>query len=223
MTVDAPRSSALNPFPGGQAPSRRIVVVEDEPIVALDLVRQLRRAGYEVDPFFSSGEEAVEAVLDNSAQPPALVLMDIGLGPGIDGIEAAHLIKSRADVPVVYVTANTDQQTMAEATETDPFGFVAKPFNERALLVTIEIAMRRHETEQQLAEARATAEAALARKGRLEGILPFCSYCRKIRDRDDRWWTTEVYFLSHTDVKFSHGICPECHDREFGDLGAVGS
>ena len=58
----------------------------------------------------------------------------------------------------------------------DPFGFVAKLFNERALLVTIEIAMRQHETEEQLAEAAAAAEAALARGNPLEGILPFCSY-----------------------------------------------
>lgn len=127
MTGDTPRSSASTRFAEEHYKPRRIVVVEDESIVALDLVRRLSRAGYEVAPFISSGEEAVKAVLEDSAQLPDLVLMDIGLGPGIDGVEAARLIKSRADVPVVYLTANADQHTMGEAALTDPFGFMSNP------------------------------------------------------------------------------------------------
>ena len=218
MTVDTPRSSASTRFPRGEAQPRKIVVVEDEAIVGLDLVRRLRRSGYEVPPPISSGEKAVEAVVGDSTQLPDLVLMDIGLGSGIDGIEATRLIKSRVDVPVVYLTANTDHETMGEAALSDPFGFVVKPFDERELLMTIGIAIRRHEIERQLAEATATAETALARGEHLEGIVAFCSYCRKIQDKDDRWWTTEVYLLSHSDLKFSHGICPTCHEKEFGDL-----
>ena len=215
MNVDTPSRWASSRSRGKQAQPRKIVVVEDEAIVAADLVERLRRVGHEVAPPISSGEEAVELILEESAEPPDLVLIDIALGPGIDGIEAARLIKARADVPILYVTANSDRKTMEEARLTDPFGYITKPFDGRDLEIAVEIAIRRHDVEQELAEAKANAEAALARGGHLEGFLSICAYCNRIGDESDQWWPAHVYLARQTDVELSHGVCPACYTKEF--------
>ena len=218
MNVDTPSRGASRWSRGKQARRRKIVVVEDEAIVAADLVELLHRAGHEVAPSISSGEEAVKFILEESAEPPDLVLMDIALGPGIDGVEAARRIKDGVDVPIVYVTANSDARTMDEARLTDPFGYITKPFNERDLEIAVEIAIRRHDAEQELAEGKAIAEAALAHVGHLEGFLSICAYCHRIGDASDQWWPAHVYLARQTDVALSHGICPACHVKKFGPL-----
>ena len=90
--------------------------------------------------------------------------------PGIDGVEAVRRIKDGVGVPVVYVTAHSDARTMDEARLTDPFGYITKPFDERDLEIAVEIAIRWHDVEQKLAEAKANAEAALVRGGQPRGL-----------------------------------------------------
>ncbi|MFZ5425985.1 MAG: HD domain-containing phosphohydrolase [Thermodesulfobacteriota bacterium] len=129
------------------AERKRILVVEDEAIVALDIQNRLRHMGYEAAGICSSGEEAVARA---GQLKPDLILMDIMLEGGMDGIEAAGIINADLGIPVVYLTAYADQQTLDRAKITNPFGYVIKPFEDRELQTTIEMAIYKYETDRRL-------------------------------------------------------------------------
>ncbi len=131
--------------------SSRILVVEDEGIVALSINRQLERLGYEVPATLSSGEEAI-AYTDR--EQPDLILMDILLDGELDGIEAAERIRQRHDIPIVYLTANSDDATVARAKATAPHGYILKPFEERELYTIIEMALSKQQLERTIKEER---------------------------------------------------------------------
>jgi signal transduction histidine kinase len=122
----------------------RILVVEDEQLVADDLRETLEILGYEVVALAASGENAIAKV---AATHPDLVLMDIRLEGAMDGIEAAETIQANFQVPVVYLTANADLATLERVKQAQPFGYLIKPFSEKILTTTIEIALSRHQAE----------------------------------------------------------------------------
>lgn len=121
----------------------RILVVEDEAIVATDLQRTLRRLGYDVPEPVSS---AAEALAYAERQGVDLVLMDIHIKGGLDGIEAARLLRERFQIPVVYLTAYADDETLQRAKATVPSGYLVKPFAEDTLRTTVMMAMHREDT-----------------------------------------------------------------------------
>ncbi|MEH2234982.1 hybrid sensor histidine kinase/response regulator [Nostoc sp.] len=125
----------------------KILVVEDEAIVAKDLQYRLIKFGYTVPAIASSGEEAINKAVEMS---PDLVLMDIKLKGSMDGIEAAQEIYKRLDIPVIYLTAYADENTLERAKITEPFGYLLKPFKERELQINIEITLSKHSLERQL-------------------------------------------------------------------------
>ncbi|MEN6610232.1 MAG: response regulator [Methanoregulaceae archaeon] len=125
----------------------RILIVEDEGIVAEDLRFTLVGLGYDVIGIIDTGEKAVEKVV---ALAPDLILMDIMLAGEMDGIAAADRIHSKKDIPVIYVTAFADETLLARAKLTGPFGYILKPFNEREVQSNIEIALYRHQMEQEI-------------------------------------------------------------------------
>ena len=127
----------------------KIMVVEDESIVAKDIQNRLKKFGYLVPAIASSGEEAIDKAGEISLD---LVLMDIRLKGAIDGIEAARQIYKRFQLPVIYLTAYADEDTLNRAKHTQPFGYILKPFKERELSTTIEITLARHRLERQLKE-----------------------------------------------------------------------
>lgn len=116
----------------------KILIVEDQTIVALNIKSQLKNLGYAVPCTAVSGEEAIKEVELTNAD---LVLMDIMLKGDMDGIEAARIIKSRFGTPVIYLTACTDFETLERAKQTDPEGYVSKPFKEEDLCKIIEAAL----------------------------------------------------------------------------------
>jgi PAS domain S-box-containing protein len=128
----------------------RILVVEDEHIVAMDLMNRLRNLGYEVPDSASSGAEAIEKA---DRVRPDLVLMDIFLNGEMDGIQAAGQIRSRHNIPIIYLTAYADSNTLQRAKITEPFGYILKPFEERELLTTIEMALYKYRIEQRLKDS----------------------------------------------------------------------
>jgi PAS domain S-box-containing protein len=130
----------------------RILVVEDETIVAESIQQKLGNLGYEVVAALASGEEAVAQA---TALQPDLVLMDIGLAGALDGVEAAEQIHRRCDVPVVYLTAHADSAVLQRAKVSEPFGYLLKPFREDVLHSTIEMALYKHAMEQKLRESEA--------------------------------------------------------------------
>ena len=131
---------------------KRIFIVEDQRLIAADLENTLRKLDYEVVGYAPSGEEAIPLAF---AVRPDLVLMDIRLRGRMDGIQTASALLERLDIPIVYLTAYADEETILRAKITTPFGYVVKPFNHRELRAAIEIALYKHEADRLLAEERA--------------------------------------------------------------------
>jgi two-component system cell cycle sensor histidine kinase/response regulator CckA len=128
---------------------KKILIVEDEIIVALDIEKKVAKLGYEVVGNVTTGEAAINTV---KKTPPDLILMDISLEGDIDGIEAAEHIQSHFDIPIIYLTAHSDQQTLERAKITEPYGYIIKPFEKRSLHATIEMALYKHHMQLMLKE-----------------------------------------------------------------------
>ncbi len=127
----------------------RILIVEDEWIVANDIQTSLQKLGYEISAVVASGEEAIQ---EAENKHPDLILMDIVLQGKIDGIEAAREINLRLDIPVIYLTAYSERGLLEQAKRTEPFGYMIKPFRDKELHTTIEMALFKHQTEKELKE-----------------------------------------------------------------------
>jgi len=119
----------------------RILIVEDEQITAEDLAEVLKGLGYEVSAVVASGVEAIREV---EKSPPDLVLMDIRIKGDMDGAETARTLRERFDVPVVYLTAHADRDTLERAKHSRPMGYIVKPFHESELHASLEIALSKH-------------------------------------------------------------------------------
>lgn len=127
----------------------RLLVVEDERIVAMGLRKQLQALGYDVVALASSGEEAV---LKAGELRPDLVLMDINLDGDMDGVEAAAAVRARFRTPVVFLTAYSTAEVLDRAKVTEPYGYILKPYEQRELHVVIETALYKHRMERKLEE-----------------------------------------------------------------------
>jgi diguanylate cyclase (GGDEF)-like protein len=125
----------------------RILVVEDENIIAMDLKRRLAFLGYEVVGTLATGEEAIEKA---DELHPDLILMDIVLKGKVDGIEAAQQIRAHSGPPVVFITAYSDDKTLQRARQVDPYGYIIKPFEDRELVASIEMGLYKHRVEREL-------------------------------------------------------------------------
>ena len=132
----------MNPAPA------RILVVEDEGIIAQDIKATLEKLGYAVPAIAVVGEEAIEKAIELK---PDLVLMDIALWGGMDGVTAAGQIRQHLDIPIVFLTAHSDHATLQRAKEAGPYGYLVKPLVERELRIGLEMALHKHATDQRLA------------------------------------------------------------------------
>lgn len=119
-----------------------ILIVEDEMVISMELAATLKRLGYEISGQAISGEEAVKKA---DELLPDLILMDIRLQGDMDGIEAAGIIRSRHDIPVVFLTAHSDEATLKRAIEIQPSGYLIKPFRDRELYSTIELGLHKRD------------------------------------------------------------------------------
>lgn len=128
----------------------RVWIVEDESIVAMDLKSRLESRGYEVLGISGSGEDAVEKI---RLHKPDIVLMDIVLKGDMDGIAASGIIKEELGIPVVYLTAYADTKTLERAKQTEPYGYIIKPFKESDVITTLEIALYKASMERKLRES----------------------------------------------------------------------
>ena len=123
---------------------KKILVVDDDRTTAKIIELQLSRMGYSVPSIATTGSEAIDKARTFS---PDLMLMDIKLGRGIDGIEAARIIKQKYQVPVIYLTAHSDESTLSRALDTEPLGYVNKPLREKDLRTTISLALTKMDTD----------------------------------------------------------------------------
>lgn len=125
----------------------RILIVEDEKIISLDLQRRLEKFEYNVVGLCTTGTEAVEKT---GELLPDIILMDIMLAGDVDGIDAAKLIKDQYQIPVIFLTAYADEKTLERAKMAEPFGYILKPFKEKELYTTIDIALYKHKVDKTL-------------------------------------------------------------------------
>jgi len=330
--------------------TKRIMIVEDEAVTAIDLKSNLVQLGYEVVAIISSGEEAVRKAIEVH---PDLILMDITLSGPMTGIVAANEIRDAHAIPIVFLTAHADADTIERASTAEPFGYLPKPCSMDTLMSTIEVALfkgeaddqRRHleaalykseekyrtvanftsdwefwigpdesiiytspscekmtghtaaaferdpsllrrivhpddaalyanhrhgmmvnkpdgdfefriiradgairwvghvcqpvhddqgkflgtrgsnrditsrkESEQERERLIKELQDALAKVKALSGMLPICASCKKIRDDKGYWSQIEAYISDHSEAEFSHGICPDCARRIYGDF-----
>jgi two-component system, NtrC family, response regulator AtoC len=127
-----------------------VLIVEDEIVLAMELEEKLTEMGYSVVARVTSGEDALESA---ERLKPDLILMDIRLDDELDGIDAARLIRTKQHVPIVYLTAYADSKTLQRAKLTEPFGYLVKPYSERELHITIDMALHKAEMEKKLRES----------------------------------------------------------------------
>jgi DNA-binding NarL/FixJ family response regulator len=186
----------------------RLLIVEDQQLVALDLKGVLTEMGYEVVGLAANPESAIALAREHH---PDLALMDINLGGPVDGIATAERLQREFGVPSVFVTAYDDERTLGSAAIAEPYGYVLTPFQARELRIVLRMALFHHQMERERARVQRALEAALAENRVLQGLLSICASCKKIRDGEDqRWKPVEEYVQEHSAARFSHGMCPDC-------------
>lgn len=129
----------------------RIAVVEDERVVAYHLSQQLKRMGYSIAFIASSGKQVLERMQEHA---PDVILMDISIDGDMDGIETASLLPADPLIPIIYLTAYSEEETLSRARQTKPYGYLLKPFSERELHATIQMAIERKDVELSLRDSR---------------------------------------------------------------------
>lgn len=130
--------------------NHRILVVEDNAIIAMEIAERLKRMGYEVTGVVATGEDAVRQAVES---PPDLILMDIRLQGVIDGTEAAGQITSKVDIPIIFITAYSDRTTRDRAQQIFSYGYIVKPFNDQQLLCAIDMAFSNHALHRRVKES----------------------------------------------------------------------
>ena len=128
----------------------KILIVEDEKLVAADIQNFLEHLGYQVTAAVSTGRAAIK---ETARTKPDLILMDIILKGGMDGIETAEHIRNQFGIPIVFVVANADPQTVERAKKIEPYGYILKPYHEDELQAVIEMALYKHRMERRLRES----------------------------------------------------------------------
>ena len=129
-----------------------------------------------------------------------------------------------SDTPayIILLTGNRRQEEVVAGLTAGADDYIVKPFDPSELRARVQVGMRVVDLQRALAARVRDLEAALSKVNQLQGLLPICAYCKKIRDDDNYWTQVESYVSRHADVQFSHGICPECYAKvvaeEFGDL-----
>ncbi len=196
-----------------------ILVVEDDTNVATVLEARLQSFGYDVCDIAKSGPAAVRMAMDQS---PDLVLMDILLEGDMNGVEAAELIHNQADIPIIFITCLSDQALLERAVKANAYGYILKPYDNAELRYTIEIALVKYRTAKERERLIVDLEKALKEVKRLSGLLPICASCKKIRNDDGSWQQIEEYIHAHSEVDFSHSICPECAKTLYPELDPQG-
>ena len=190
----------------------KILIAEDDVVSRRMLQVFLSRWGYEV-VIATDGAEAWR-VLENG-DAPKLAILD-WMMPVMDGIEIcrrARLAPHAASTYLILLTARGGNQDIVRGLDAGADDYVTKPFNQEELRARVNVGVRVVELQTALADRVVELERALAGVNQLQGLLPICSYCKKIRDDRNYWQQVEGYISSHSEAQFSHGICPDCYEN----------
>jgi len=190
-----------------------ILVAEDEPVSRRALEINLDRWGFNCTSV-PDGAKAWERLQEES--PPNLIILD-WMMPELDGIEVLRRLRGNANnlgAYVILLTARGNRKDLVCGLEAGADDYVIKPFDPDELRARVHVGVRVLNLRDSMAARVRELEVALSRVRRLQGLLPICSYCKKIRDDRNYWRQVEAYISEHSEAAFSHGICPDCYNRE---------
>lgn len=190
----------------------KILIAEDDEVSRRMLQVFLLRWGYEV-VIARDGEEAWRVL--ESADAPKLAIMD-WMMPVLDGVEICRRVRLAPRASPAYLillTARGDNQDIVRGLDAGADDYVTKPFNQDEMRARLNVGVRVVELQTNLADRVIELERALAGVNQLQGLLPICSYCKKIRDDKNYWQQVEGYISAHSEAQFSHGICPDCYEK----------
>lgn len=189
-----------------------ILIAEDDPVSCRILERTLAGWGHDVS-IATDGRMAWDIL--KGADSPPLAILDIMM-PEMDGREVCRKVRqlSSAIPPyLILLTAMSAKDNVVEGIQSGANDYLTKPFHREELKVRVEVGMQMLELQRVLANRVKELEEALSQVKQLQGLLPICSYCKKVRDDQNYWEKVDTYISDRIDVRFSHGICPECLDR----------
>lgn len=193
----------------------KIMIVEDEAILAADLAERLKKSGHKVTGTVSTGTRALHMIAES---PPDLVLMDIKIQGEMDGIDTAEEILSKYQIPIIYLTAYSSKSLLKRARQTEPFAYLVKPVDDRKLTASIETTLYKAKRDAERAERIKKLSKTLNETKTLQGILPICCMCKKIRNDEGYWEKLESYIQRRTEARFSHSFCTECANIYYPDI-----
>ena len=188
------------------------VLLADDDKLSLNVVNDtLTRAGYDVITA-TDGEQAWNKLQQSGAQ---VAILD-WIMPGMEGVEIcrrAQADKRFGNRYFILLTGKSSTEDLVAGLQAGASDYLRKPFEEAELLARVEVGVRFIELQQKLADRVDELEKALTQVKRLEGLLPICSYCKRIRNEQDYWERVDAYISQHANVRFSHNICPECYEK----------
>lgn len=188
----------------------KVLIAEDDSVSRRVLIATLDKFGYEV-VVATDGAEAWAAL--QSADAPYLAILD-WMMPEIDGIELCRRVRalSTATPPyLILLTAKSGKEDVVMGLDAGANDYLTKPFDRAELRARVQVGVQVLELQEKLAARVRELEATLSEVRHLQGLLPICSYCKKIRDEQNYWHRVESYISEHAEVEFSHGICPACY------------
>jgi phosphoserine phosphatase RsbU/P len=189
----------------------KILIAEDDMISRRLLATTLSKWGYEV--VVTCDGTAAWEVLQRADAPP-LAILD-WMMPGMDGIEVCRRVRrTAAPTPpyLILLTAKGRREDIVTGLRSGADDYLIKPPNREELRARVQVGIRIVELQHSLADRVKALEEALARVKQLQGLLPICAYCKKIRDDQNYWQQVESYISEHSEAQFSHSICPECYE-----------
>ncbi len=193
----------------GRLVPRRVLIADDDAISARVLESTLRQWDYEVQ-VARDGQAAWELLKQEDA--PRLAILD-WIMPGLEGPEVCRRVRSLARPMPTYIillTAKGNPNDIVAGLESGADDYITKPFDRAELHSRLRVGERIVELQAGLALRVRELEEALSQVKTLKGLLPICAYCMKVRDDRNYWQRVETYIATHSNARFSHGICPEC-------------
>lgn len=198
----------------------KILIAEDDPVSRRLLQAALEKWGYEV-LVTTNGTDAWNSLQGTAAAVPnPLVILDWQM-PGMDGVEICRKVRKSQQLRSAYIillTSRGAKEDIVVGLEAGADDYVTKPFDHGELRARVQVGGRVVQLQSALADRIRELEEAMASVKTLQGLLPICCYCKKIRDDGNYWHRVESYMAEHANIRFSHGICPDCSRKLKADM-----
>src|SRR5258707_7112100 len=195
----------------------RALIADDDRGTTAILAKSLGRWSFDVTVAYDGGTawDVLAATED-----PSLAILD-WMMPTLDGLELCRRIRqdpARAHMYVILLTGRDSRADVVAGLDAGADDYLIKPFDPEELRARVHVGIRVLTLQDRLAERVQELQEALSKVKQLSGLLPICSYCKRIRGDENYWERVESYISEHTDVQFSHGICPQCYETVIGQL-----